>query len=447
MLFLYLSVTGLYSQNKAFSRWSIWAEYGYNYLDGDINQNLTSVFPNSLRETTYGGGIEYALSPVWGLSLNYNYFPLKATNQIPFPVNIETIMHSGTVNATINFTRLIFPETRSKFYFNGGVGLGFANYTFFATDPATGLKSKHILPDTIGPHVANAGAIPVFFSGEYNFSRPVSAGFKVQYIAYTKDNLEGVQKLSSSGVTNDYVATAALFLRYKFRSISKNHARNIRWQDYAPDLGLSTALEAKREIAALTAKVNTVDKKVGEIDTKVTEIDGKLNSLTPRIENLEKFISNDGPDTDNDGVPDVRDRDNNTPANTPVDFWGQTARAIPVENSKKQTVEVPAEIPSVYFDYDSYQLDEAAIIAISKAAMRMLADSTLIMEVRGYTDFSGNENYNLRLSQKRAERVKKELVKVWEISEKRIIANPKGRLPKPQKAYRPNRRCDFYFSK
>jgi small subunit ribosomal protein S1 len=39
------------------------------------------------------------------------------------------------------------------------------------------------------------------------------------------------------------------------------------------------------------------------------------------------------------------------------------------------------------------------------------------------------------------------LIHISEISEKRIIANPKGRLPKPQKAYRPNRRCDFYFSK
>ncbi len=336
-------MTGLYSQNKGFSRWSIWAEYGYNYLDGDINQNLTSVFPNSLRETTYGGGIEYALSPVWGLSLNYNYFPLKATNQIPFPVNIETIMHSGTVNATINYTRLIFPETRSKFYFNGGVGLGFANYTFFATDPATGLKSKHILPDTIGPHVANAGAIPVFFSGEYNFSRPVSAGFKVQYIAYTKDNLEGVQKLSSSGVTNDYVAAASVFLRYKFKSVRKSHARNIRWQDYAPDLGLSTALEAKREIAALTAKVNTVDKKVGEIDTKVTEMDGKLNSLTPRVENMEKLFSSDGPDADNDGVPDVRDRDNNTPDNTEVDFWGLPVKSSIVNDGKTQISGVKAD--------------------------------------------------------------------------------------------------------
>ncbi|MBP8782951.1 MAG: OmpA family protein [Paludibacter sp.] len=447
LLFLYLSVTGLYSQNKAFSRWSIWAEYGYNYLDGDINQNTSSIFPSSFREITYGGGLEYAFSPVWGISADYSYFPLKAENTIPAQVNISTYLHAATLNATINFTRWIFPETKSKIHILGSVGLGYAYYEYFPIDRITGTTPVNVILDNKGRQIGQAGSVPVTFSAEYNFVRPFALGAKFHYRAYTKDNLEGVSNLNWKGVTNDYIAAASVYLRYKFRSVKKDHVRNLRWQDYAPDLGLSTALEAKKEIAALTAKVNTVDKKVGDIDAKVTEIDGKLSTLTPRVENLEKFISNDGPDTDNDGVPDVRDRDNNTPANVPVDFWGQTARAIPVDNAKKQTVEVPAEVPAVYFDYDSYQLDEDAIVAISKAAMRMLSDSTLIMEVRGYTDFSGNENYNLKLSRKRAERVKKELVRVWEIDEKRIIANPKGRLPMPQKAYRPNRRCDFYFSK
>lgn len=440
LLFLYFSVNSLYSQNKDFSRWSIWAEYGYNYLDGDINQNISSVFPSSFREVTYGGGIEYAFSPVWGISADYSYFPLKAQNTIPASVDISTYLHAASLSATINFTRWIFPETRSKLYVIGTMGIGYAYYEYFPIDRITGITPTNVILDNSGRQIGQAGSVPVTFSAEYNFSKPISIGAKIHYRAYTKDNLEGVSNLNWKGVTNDYVAAGTLFLRYKFKSIKKNHVRNIRWQDYAPDLGLTTALEAKKEIAALTAKVNTVDKKVAEIDDKI-------NTLAPRIENMEKFISNDGPDIDKDGVPDVRDRDNNTPPNTAVDFWGQTAISIPTNDNKKQTIEIPAEIPSVYFDYDSYQLNSDAIIAISKAAMRMLSDSTLIMEVRGYTDFSGNESYNLKLSSRRAEKVKKELVKVWEIDEKRIIANPKGRLPLPQKAYRPNRRCDFFFSK
>ena len=407
-----------------------------------------NIFPTSFREITYGGGIEYALSPLWGISAYYAYFPLRAQNTIPASVDISTYLHSATLNATINFTRWIFPETKSKIYINGSIGIGYAYYEYFPIDRITGVTPTNVILDNQGRQIGQAGSVPVTFSAEYNFSKPLSLGAKVHYRAYTKDNLEGVANLNWKGVTNDYIAAGSVFLRYKFRSIKKQHVRNIRWQDYAPDLGLTTALEAKKEIAALGAKVNTVDKKVGEIDKKVGEIDDKVSALTPRIENMEKFISNDGPDTDNDGVPDVRDRDNNTQANTPVDFWGQTARAIPVSDNKKQGVEVSSEVSSVYFDFDSYRLDEDAIIAISKVAMRLISDPTLMVEVRGYTDYSGNDSYNLKLSQRRAERVKKELVKEWEIDDKRVIANPKGKDPNPpRKIYRPHRRCDFYFSK
>ena len=74
-------------------------------------------------------------------------------------------------------------------------------------------------------------------------------------------------------------------------------------------------------------------------------------------------------------------------------------------------------------------------------------DSTLLVEVRGYCDYMGKDNYNKKLSIRRAERVKQELVKVWKIDPRRINSNGNGRIITPPIKYRPNRRCDFYFSK
>lgn len=448
IILLFTSMSNLYSQSKDFSRWSIWGEYGYNYLDGDINQNISSIFPSSFREITYGGGLEYALTPIWGLSLDYYYFPLKAENTIPSQVNISTFMHTGALNATINFTRLIFPETKSKLYINGSIGLGYAYYEYYPIDRITGSTPVNVILDNGGKKVGQAGTVPVTFSGEYNFSKPFSLGMKIHYRAFTKDNLEGVSNLNWKGVTNDYVAAGSVFVRYKFGSIKRNHLRNIRWQEFSPDLGLTTALEAKKEIAALKTRVDSADKKIGRIDKKVDDLGKKVDGLTPRVENLEKLISNIGPDTDNDGVPDIRDKENNTPPNTAVDFWGKTIIERQVGNSKKQgDIQLIDENPAVYFDFDSYALDDDALVATSKVAMRLLSDTTLIVEVRGFADYLGDQKYNEKLSQKRADRVKKELVKVWEIPANRIIANGKGRLPQPQKKYRPNRRCEFLFSK
>jgi len=42
--------------------------------------------------------------------------------------------------------------------------------------------------------------------------------------------------------------------------------------------------------------------------------------------------------------------------------------------------------------------------------------------------------------------VKRELVKIWGIADDRIIANGKGKIILPQMKYRPNRRCEFFFS-
>ncbi|MDP4240139.1 MAG: OmpA family protein [Bacteroidota bacterium] len=448
LLFIFTSlfIITAYPENKGFSRWSFVPEYGYNYFDGDINQNLTNLFPTSFRNITFGATLEYALTPIWGLGLDYFFFPLRANNNSPAPIAINTDLYTSDFNATLNFTRWIFPNSKSKFYINGSIGIGFAYYTF---DVRYANGNKVLASDTYVDQKYNgqirpillcqnqqpmkyglAGSVPVSFSVEYNFSRPLAIGAKVQYRAYTKDNLEGVTNLNWDGVTNDFVAAGTLFLRYKFNSIKKNHLRNINWNVYQPDEGL------------LLAK--NLEKKFDKLKGKVDSIGNKVDSLIPRVAKLENILSNDGPDSDGDGVPDVRDLEPNTPANTPVDFWGRTLK-IPV-NTSRQGGSID-DIPAVYFDFDRIDLDDNALVAISKVAAKMNADPSLYVEVRGYCDYMGNNPYNNLLSQRRSDRVKAELVKMWKIPFDHIISNGKGKVIEPRLKYRPNRRCDFFFGK
>jgi outer membrane protein OmpA-like peptidoglycan-associated protein len=59
----------------------------------------------------------------------------------------------------------------------------------------------------------------------------------------------------------------------------------------------------------------------------------------------------------------------------------------------------------------------------------------------------GVNPYNNLLSQRRSDRVKAEMVKMWKIPADHIIANGKGKVIEPRIKYRPNRRCDFFFGK
>lgn len=452
LLLLTLSITiSLFSQKKrTFDRWSFTPEYGYCWLDGDINQQMVSVFPTSFRDVTFGAALEYALTPVWGLSLDYFYFPMKANNLTPSPLTVDTRLHSVDFNATLNLTRWIFPETKTKFYLLGSIGVGLAQYYTNPIDPTTNLAPVDVLLNPDGTQIFRAGSVPVTFSFEYNILKHFAIGTKVHYRAYTKDNFEGVSSLNWKGVTNDYIASGTLYLRFKFGAPKRIHLRDTPWQDYEPDRGLVEAREAKNQIADANRKISGLDnrlsvaeQKVDTLGKRVTKLENKFVSYETTIQNFQVYMSNEGIDTDQDGVPDIRDKEPNTPRNNAVDFWGRT---IVVSKSKNPGVYLE-EIPSVYFDFDKTDLDNDALETISKVALKMQKDSTVFVEVRGYCDYVGKDNYNKRLSYKRAERVKKELIKVWKIDPRRILANGNGKLQSPPIIYRPNRRCDFYFNK
>lgn len=193
--------------------------------------------------------------------------------------------------------------------------------------------------------------------------------------------------------------------------------------------------------------VENLEKKVDQIAKRVDTLDLKVKNILPRLTRLEQIISNDGPDSDGDGVPDIRDTSPNTPLNTPVDFWGKALNIPDLTSGKGGFSTLTEEAPAVYFGFDQINLDESALETIRRIAMKMKSDATLFVEVRGYCDYMGNNPYNNLLSQRRSDRVKAELVNVWSIPTDHIIANGKGKVIEPRTKYRPNRRCDFFFGK
>jgi len=429
-----------YPENKNFSRWSLAPEVGLNKFDGDAAQKLTSAFVTTSNNFTAGVNLEYALTPIWGISFDYLSLPFTGIYSSPQDT-FTTKLNNIALSMTINFSRMLFPQNNSKLSVNGSVGLGFASYNF---DVQPIPQANPVAPIT--PPNGNAGCIPVSFSLEYNISKTLGLGAKVRYITYTKDNLEGVR--TYQGVTNDRIIMGSLFLRYKVNAIKKDHLRNIRMNEFSPDEGLA--------LATLNSdRINKLDKELKKLDKKVDNQGRKIDSIA-------RFLSNDGPDSDGDGVPDVRDNDPHTPPNTPVDFWGKPMKNIVInssnsssENNSKSYGRAGAggggesfdDTPTVYFDFDRIDLDNDALETISKIAFKMKADPSLYVEVRGYCDYLGKNPYNETLSKKRAERVKAELVKIWKIPSDHIIVNGKGKIIEPRIKYRPNRRCDFFFDK
>ena len=127
-------------------------------------------------------------------------------------------------------------------------------------------------------------------------------------------------------------------------------------------------------------------------------------------------------DADGDGVPNSKDQCPGTPAGAPVDEHGcefdsdgdgvvdsrdrcpDTEKGTPVDNHGCDLA--PAhEIVGVNFEFDSARLTADSVATLNDALAILKRHPNLEVEIVGHTDSSGPEDYNLGLSQRRAQAV------------------------------------------
>jgi len=121
-------------------------------------------------------------------------------------------------------------------------------------------------------------------------------------------------------------------------------------------------------------------------------------------------------DTDNDGVSDQDDRCNNTPANVKVDSLGCTLYSV-----KEVAINL-----NITFENNSAKIKPAMVNDIQRLAdfMKEYKETSVVIE--GHSSAVGTEEYNLTLSNKRAEAVKNELINTFNIDASRLSAKGFG---------------------
>jgi peptidoglycan-associated lipoprotein len=80
----------------------------------------------------------------------------------------------------------------------------------------------------------------------------------------------------------------------------------------------------------------------------------------------------------------------------------------PNRNSEGRPSGAPAN--DIYFDYDSYVLKKADLVALKEFSVWLHANSRVNLTIEGHCDERGSIEYNLALGQKRAEAVREHLI-------------------------------------
>ena len=106
---------------------------------------------------------------------------------------------------------------------------------------------------------------------------------------------------------------------------------------------------------------------------------------------------------------------------------------------------------SVFFDYDKYSLSKAAQKVLIKNADWLKKDPSLKIQLEGYCDERGTNNYNLALGDKRAHKVKREL-EVLGIDKDRMLTVSYGEekpfcSERTESCWSQNRRVQFLIRK
>ena len=459
LMFLIISA-GLIAQIQliekiaSYNSWSVTADFGFSRFDGDLNHKpgleFQQFFGSIFRSPSLNVSIEHNIDPIfsvgWAIGANKfyqeGYLKRNSTDEL---IQLNSFSSSPYISA--NVLKMIIGNRPSNLGVFLTAGVGFAGYSRqftlmgndtivdFITDNQDRIKRRNM---TNGVKSAEMSLmIPLGLSAEYNVNKNISVGAIARFVITNSDYLESISRNSNI----DYWENLSLSVRYKFLRANQQHSRQVLYGQ-APKSNTELLEMLRNDLDSLAKRMRECDcTSIDQLDNRLRGIEGQVPD--PMVDSLERRIrelETRKPEPQREAVRD-----------TIVIMKETVVKETPVEQPKAvegaEVWPIPNVRLAVYFDFDKTDFDKEALESIRKAAEIMKNDPTLKVEVRGYADNPGSAGYNFRLSQRRSDKVKAELIKVYGIDSSRITTTGGGKVPQPPVPTRGNRRCDFIFTR
>lgn len=186
---------------------------------------------------------------------------------------------------------------------------------------------------------------------------------------------------------------------------------------------------------------------VNSYNTDPNEEDSDGDGLLDGEEVNEHRTDPNSTDTDGDSISDFDEVNeyNSDPTNADTDGDGFTdSQELELGTDLNDPNDPPylteEDVDAVNFDFDRSNIDQAAARILRENVKEIMGAAKFHIRVNGYTDHVGGDQYNLRLSQRRAEEVARFYIKNG-VAESRLTVRGLGKAPVPCMDQTPEQGC------
>ncbi len=345
------ALVALSANAQEYNKWSIDVNGGVNKPTYGFASGYTTATPNLW---TANGGVRYMFNNKFGLRLGGGYETFKEKKDTPkfesnlWNVNLQAVANVGRVLSFEDWTRDL------GLLLHGGVGVGQLKADSFE-------KADNLGFVTLGltPQVRLSNRITLLFDGSAYFYARQNRTFD----GTSTTTKRGFQGLNFTGTVGLQIALG----------------RNLVHADWYSD-GTTTEGKLEERLAKAESDVASLAKRLDDKEDKMNDRNG--NRIPDEVENYlnEKYGN----------LANAQKQDYTS---------GDSAREL-----------IEKGYINVYFDYNSSAPQKSSLWAADFVANYLKQNSGASVKVLGYADELGSENYNQKLSAKRAEVIKQLLV-------------------------------------
>jgi len=473
---------------RKYRSWSIGADFGWSMLLGDFHFLEANKKDFNGDFGKFDPGFTFNLqkwySTAWGYRGRFGWRTYSGSSDIyAFKANSA---FQGDLSVQLNLTGLggrnRINERKDAWIVNAGIGYSWADAWVYKNGQETFKLGSDKLPQFITDEEKDEkshNTVYMPFGLEYRRRFAERWDFKVAVDAIwaMDDNFDGsettvkdewgqtsqvdpaVVGLAFGNTTNDFLVYFNVGVNYHF-SWFKPH------EDGTPIIYADGFSGLEKRVKA---NEDNLEKVMGDADN-----DGVSDYFDKEPETPEGYMVYGGGqavDQDKDGIPDEIDEDPYSTKGAKVDASGRELDTdgdgvydgMDLEPSSKpgafvnyQGVTIidkiggggaEAFLPMIYFDFDKANITSANYQRLATIARFLDANPNTKVVVFGHTDKVGGEQYNFKLSDRRAKASKMALVNDFGIDESRIEIVGKGKTQLASKRDDINRRAEFQIKK